>query len=121
MYRDLLQGNNENLNSATLNYYQQGIHTAEGLTKMLVLENILNTHVFTYLRTERQLGYVAFAKIVRHGCVDGFVIAVEGSKEAPHNVDKIIDDALEDFETKLKKLSDTEFNNIKDSVKSEFE
>jgi insulysin len=50
---------------------------------MSILENILNQFMFKYLRTEREMGYIAFSKYVSHFCVDGFIIGVEGSKEHP--------------------------------------
>lgn len=41
---------------------------------MKLLSNILNSFVYKFLRTDRDLGYVAFAQMVSHGCIDGFII-----------------------------------------------
>ena len=58
----------------TINYYQIGERTLENYVYMKFLVNLLNAHVYNYLRTERDLGYVAFAYYISHSCVDGVII-----------------------------------------------
>lgn len=80
---------------------------------MHLLVDLLNSHVYSYLRTERKLGYVAFSMIVSHGCIDGFVIGVEGATASPKEVDYYIEQSLLEFENSLKEISEEEFENIK--------
>ena len=76
MYRAWNLGAADDLNSATVNYYQQGEISIKSLLFMELLENFLNSHIFTALRTEKELGYVAFASRISHACVDGFIVSV---------------------------------------------
>lgn len=49
------------------------------LVMMAILEVPLNMFMFKYLRTDRELGYTCFAMMKKLGCVDGFIIGVQGS------------------------------------------
>lgn len=51
--------------------------------------------------------------IVSHGCIDGFVIGVEGATASPKEVDYYIEQSLLEFENSLKEISEEEFENIK--------
>jgi len=47
----------------------------------------MNSFFFKYLRTDRELGYSAFARTNDVSCIKGLMIGVFGSKEPPHKVD----------------------------------
>lgn len=91
------EGNDDNLNSATVNFYQWGQRSTYNLVMMKVLENSLNMFMYKYLRTDRELGYAASASFKRVGCIDGFMISVMGSKLAPHDVDAVIEQGLIEY------------------------
>lgn len=57
----------------------------------------MKSFFFGYLRTDRELGYVAAAKIYDILCVSGFVILTQGSKLPPSEINEIIEQGLLEF------------------------
>jgi secreted Zn-dependent insulinase-like peptidase len=55
---------------------------------------MMNSDAFTYLRTQKQLGYIVWAGKVDVGDVLHFFVLVQGSKELPNAVDKDIESFL---------------------------
>lgn len=52
---------------------------------------------FDYLRTERQLGYVVFANLIKVKKIDGLAIFIEGSAKDPNEMDSAIESFLKYF------------------------
>lgn len=46
---------------------------------MNLIQQFFHNHAFQYLRTERQLGYVAIMRFQPIGCIDGAAIVVQGT------------------------------------------
>ncbi|CAJ1432825.1 unnamed protein product, partial [Effrenium voratum] len=71
--------------------------------------HIGHVSAFQKLRTERQLGYIvqAFPAVTEHVC--GFSVLVQGNREHPKEVDRLIEEWLEDFGEELTNMSDDDF------------
>jgi insulysin len=115
VHRTINQNDKDN-NNLAMNYYQLGLHSLENYTKLWLLENTLNNEAFSYLRSELQLGYIAFGSLSSSAHVDGFVYIVQGVEKTPDVFDKHIEELTFRLEEKLKNMTKEEFQGLKASA-----
>ncbi|CAK55760.1 unnamed protein product (macronuclear) [Paramecium tetraurelia] len=111
-------GDNNDVNGATINYYQIGHRNKKNFAIMNLIQQFFHNHAFQYLRTERQLGYVALMRFIPIGCIDGAAIIVQGTAQMPYVVNQHIEDFLKQFHNVLLSLADDQLDNIKNGAKS---
>ncbi|CAD8148619.1 unnamed protein product [Paramecium pentaurelia] len=111
-------GDNNDVNGVTINYYQIGHRNKKNFAIMNLIQQFFHNHAFQYLRTERQLGYVALMRFIPIGCIDGAAIIVQGTAQMPYVVNQHIEDFLKQFHNVLLSLADDQLDNIKNGAKS---
>ncbi|CAD8048703.1 unnamed protein product [Paramecium sonneborni] len=111
-------GDNSDVNGVTINYYQIGHRNKKNFAIMNLIQQFFHNHAFQYLRTERQLGYVALMRFIPIGCIDGAAIIVQGTAQMPYVVNQHIEDFIKQFHNVLLSLADDQLDNIKNGAKS---
>ncbi|CAD8142121.1 unnamed protein product [Paramecium octaurelia] len=111
-------GDSNDVNGVTINYYQIGHRNKKNFAIMNLIQQFFHNHAFQYLRTERQLGYVALMRFIPIGCIDGAAIIVQGTAQMPYVVNQHIEDFLKQFHNVLLSLADDQLDNIKNGAKS---
>ncbi|CAD8052007.1 unnamed protein product [Paramecium sonneborni] len=111
-------GDNSDVNGVTINYYQIGHRNKKNFAIMNLIQQFFHNHAFQYLRTERQLGYVALMRFIPIGCIDGAAIIVQGTAQMPYVVNQHIEDFIKQFHNVLLSLADEQLDNIKNGAKS---
>ncbi len=69
-----------------------------------LLKSFLRRSAFTALRTNLQLGYVVSAGMLNKGNILGAYVLVQGNKETPDKVDKLIEKFLKEAAKGLKEM-----------------
>ncbi|KAM3136308.1 hypothetical protein pb186bvf_011607 [Paramecium bursaria] len=109
------------LNGVTINYYQIGHRNKKNFAIMNLIQSFMHNHAFQYLRTERQLGYVAMMRFVPLGCIDGAILVVQGTAEPPHYVNQQMQEFLKQFHTVIKNLNEDQMRDLKLGAKSQLQ
>jgi secreted Zn-dependent insulinase-like peptidase len=115
----IYKGNNTNMqdtNGLIVNYYQVGVRNYTIFSSLVLLRGLLNEDAFSYLRTQKQLGYVVFASIEAFGMIDGVSFTIEGSQAPPHEMDREIETFLGIFDQKLRNMTKASFKALQRNV-----
>jgi secreted Zn-dependent insulinase-like peptidase len=91
--------------SAIRLYYQGEEATIEEQARFLMLANLMETPFFSTLRTEKQLGYIAFAAYSRRDHLPGLQMGIQSSKADAQTLLQEIDTFIADFETELTEMT----------------
>ena len=101
--------------SYILNSYQDGIANIKNISYLNLLVTVLQSDIFTYLRTEQQICYLVSTYSDKSQNVISFNILVESHSLNPNEIDEQIEIVLEKSEEKLRRLTDEEFSSLVDS------
>lgn len=104
-----------------LNIYQSGPITPKTFAYLKISEYLMENEAYTYLRTEKNLGYIAFLYSDVMSNVLNFNILVQGSTEDANGMDREIEIFLGKMLEKLDDLSEEDFQSIKDSLSDNLE
>ena len=103
--------------SCTTNYYQVRHPRLQELAALEFLNMNLAVEAFSYLRSERQLGYIVKSRVFEgYLSTTGLVLIVQGSRVDPIEMDKEIEGFLRLFHAQLLNITDEEFIKMKDSL-----
>ena len=122
-FNSVFVANNSNVddeNNAIINYYQIGERNDANYVKSVVISTLLNTEAFNFLRTEKQLGYVVHSNIFSLKNIDGFLIGIQGSNNAPDVMNKYIEEFLFKFFEIISNKTETQFKNILKHISHKF-
>ncbi|KAJ8667813.1 hypothetical protein QAD02_009476 [Eretmocerus hayati] len=109
------ENNKHHKSSCTQVYYQNGTQSTESNMLLELLVQIIAEPCFNVLRTKEQLGYIVFSGIRRSHGVQGLRVIVQSNKH-PQFVEERIDAFMESMQEYIEGLSDTEFNDHKESL-----
>ncbi|CAK60147.1 unnamed protein product (macronuclear) [Paramecium tetraurelia] len=116
VFAKFVESDKGDLNGAILNYYQIGKRTSENYALMKILQPLLYSQAYSYLRTDLQLGYVVFMRFQQISCIDGAFFLVQGNKELPMKVNQLIEKFILKFDVYLKKLKKKQFDRLRRSA-----
>lgn len=104
--------------SVIKNYYQIGKASPVLETKLEILQKIIREPLFNMLRTQEQLSYSVSCSVKREYKMLGFSITIESQemKYPAWLVDEKIEIFLKHFLTTLHRMSDDDFETIKNSI-----
>lgn len=114
--RFIVQGPNEQGDSAVLLYYQADDYDYQARTKSSLVVRILQPQFFLKLRTEQELGYIVSAYYRRSHQRPGIYFLVQSNHMHSANILERIDEFVADADEFLQQLSEAEFNNYKDGL-----
>eukprot|EP00747_Dinoflagellata_sp_TGD_P206709 gnl/TRDRNA2_/TRDRNA2_80385_c0_seq1.p1 gnl/TRDRNA2_/TRDRNA2_80385_c0~~gnl/TRDRNA2_/TRDRNA2_80385_c0_seq1.p1 ORF type:complete len:734 (-),score=167.44 gnl/TRDRNA2_/TRDRNA2_80385_c0_seq1:53-2149(-) len=104
-------------NGAIVNAYQYGIPDISQRVKVGMLGKMIYQPAYDTLRTKEQLGYVVFAYVKQHVNTLELRVVVQGSKKSPDNVNRRIENMLDEFSSSLSRMTLAEFNHWKESAR----
>lgn len=107
----------DDANSATVVVYQFGIPTVADRVHLSILSGFIDRPIFEVLRTEYQLGYVVSGYITLHGSVAEVRVLVQGFRESPTVVDKLIEQTVQNLTAKIANMSSQEVATRKETLK----
>lgn len=105
-------------NSATLVAYQFGVPKLADRVRLAMLGEFIERPVFEALRTERQLGYVVFGYVAPHASIVEVRVLVQGFREAPDTVERLIEGTVQNLTEAIGKMSPEEFQTRKQSLRT---
>lgn len=102
-------------NAFSILFIPQGYGEMEGKVRAALLDNIISRWYFDELRTERQLGYVVSASSYQIGKLSGIRFMVQSPNNTPAQIMQNNTQFFTDSAKRLAALSDTEFNEYRNS------
>lgn len=105
--------------SCIFNFYQDTSPNRQSRAKAIILDGIIQNQAFSYLRTERQLGYIVQTTPAITGNALGISILVQGANKTANEMDQEIENFLRVFSSYLNKLSEKEFSELKTGIINE--
>ncbi|XP_012257789.2 nardilysin-like [Athalia rosae] len=110
--------NTSDTNSVITNYYQSGTGSTKITVIIELLMMLMDEPVFNQLRTQEQLGYNVFCLMRDTFGILGYSVTVftQADKFTTEHVDERIEIFLKSFLKVVKKMSEKEFNSIKDAL-----
>ncbi|QGM80056.1 pitrilysin [Otariodibacter oris] len=103
-------------NALSIAYFPKGYEELDGLSRSLLLKNIISRWYFDDLRTDKQLGYVVQATNTRIGKTSGLQFLVQTPTVSTANVMEHNQRFFGDTLAKLKAMSDEEFEKYRSSL-----
>lgn len=98
------------------NTYQDGILSTRKLAYLQLMMKVMEMEVYSYIRSEQQIGYFVSAFAERTKNVLSVGIIVESNTLNPNQIDEQIELALKRSEEKLKSLDSEQFINLVKSL-----
>ncbi|EGR28234.1 insulin-degrading enzyme, putative [Ichthyophthirius multifiliis] len=126
------QGTENNKNRGLVNYYQIGERNARNYAILNTFIQDLNTYLFQFLRSEKQLGYQVQAQLLTIGNIDSLIISILGDQVSAPEMNNYVNEALikyreqlpdqlEQYLQLLKEAAQYRLNKHKDSLKETME
>eukprot|EP00931_Biecheleriopsis_adriatica_P097944 TRINITY_DN7182_c0_g1_i4.p1 TRINITY_DN7182_c0_g1~~TRINITY_DN7182_c0_g1_i4.p1 ORF type:complete len:1122 (-),score=344.81 TRINITY_DN7182_c0_g1_i4:23-3388(-) len=109
----------EDPNSATIVAYQFGIPRLADRIRFSMISGIIERPVFQILRTEHQLGYVVFGYVTAHQDVLEVRVLVQGFRETPDSVEKLIESTVQNLTSTFAALDENEFATRKETLRKD--
>ncbi len=106
------QRQSQDINSAIITSYQAQEKTASVEVKMNLLENIIKSKFYDFIRTKRQLGYLVWSYYTGIRQSNSFLFVVQSAVANPSSLQGQINEFLNSFEQELTDLNKQEFTNI---------
>mmetsp|Transcript_45246 Transcript_45246/g.105863 ORF Transcript_45246/g.105863 Transcript_45246/m.105863 type:complete len:598 (-) Transcript_45246:51-1844(-) len=108
-------------NSATIVAYQFGVPSLADRLRFSLISSIIDRPVFQVLRTEHQLGYIVFGFTTVHLDILEIRVLVQGFREPPDVVERLIESAVANLTSTFASLSQDEFNMKKASLRRDLQ
>lgn len=102
--------------SALRLYYQGTEATIAEQARFLMLANLIEAPFFSTLRTEKQLGYIAFAAYSRRDHLPGLQMGIQSSRADAQTLLQEVDTFIADFETELTEMAVETFQDSKQAL-----
>ncbi|MDH2997739.1 pitrilysin [Pasteurellaceae bacterium LFhippo2] len=103
-------------NALVVAYYPKGYAELEGLSRAILLKDILSRWYFDDLRTDKQLGYVVYANRSTIGKTSGLQFFVQSPSTSPKGIMEHNQRFFAESFTKLKAMSGDEFEKYRASL-----
>ena len=73
------------------------------------MDKLLQPHAWTYLRSDKQLGYLVAAQVDYESALPGIIFLIQGIDHSPHEMNQEIEIFLTKFEEILDDMPDKDF------------
>ncbi|CAI2379420.1 unnamed protein product [Moneuplotes crassus] len=118
--------NPDEQDSAVFNTYQVSFienrvpASIRDLICLNMISSLISNFAYNYLRTERQLGYIASSGAFSIGRSGFLYVTIQGNKESPQEMDNHIEEMLREFRSQeIRNMTQEEFEVVRDSVRQQ--
>ena len=108
-------------NALSIAYMAKGYDELAGEVRAMLLKDIISRWYFDDLRTNKQLGYVVYATQAKIGKTSGIRFMVQSPNTSPKGIMQHNERFFAESLQKLSALSETEFNQFKESLLNKLE